>query len=227
MIGQAMLTVARLTPSHPVRNYLNGLRWDGQHRIDSWLTRYMGVAQSHYSNAVGSKWLISAVARVMRPGSKVDTALVLEGKQGIGKSRALRILGGDWFTDNLGDLREKDTLLQLAGKWIVELGELDAISRHESTQVKAFLSRQEDVYRVPFGRVSESFPRQCVFAGTTNSDTHLKDETGNRRWWPVRCQKIDLAALAQDRDQLWAEAFAMFKEGKNWYLDSELLTAEH
>lgn len=223
--AQAVQMVADEKRFHEVREYLNGLQWDGVPRLDEWLPLYCGVdvsqpEQARYARCVGSRWAISAVARMMAPGAKVDHVLILEGKQGAGKSTALKILGGQWFTDQLpDDLNGKDAALQLAGAWIVELSELDALRRSEASSIKAFITRTVDRYRPPYGqRVCET-PRQCVFAGTVNLDTYLKDETGNRRFWPVKVGEIATQHLQADRDQLWAEAVARYKAGEAWWLD--------
>ena len=209
-------------PFHPIREYLAGLRWDGEKRISRWLTTYLGVEWSEYTSAVGAKWLISAIARVMKPGCQVDTCLVLEGEQGIRKSSALRILAGDdWFTDQLSDLSNKDSSQDLNGKWIVEFSDLGQMSRAEAGVLKAFLSRRVDHYRQSYGRRTSDFPRQCCFAATTNKDNWAADETGGRRFWPVRCGEIDIAALARDRDQILAEALAEYNEDRHWWLEEE------
>jgi len=221
MVAEAVKVVAQRNAFHPVREYLDALQHDGKSRISSWLTGYLGAPATTYSAAVGAWWLISAVARIYRPGAKADHTPVLEGKQGIGKSTALKVLAGeDWFTDELGDLGNKDTAMQLHGRLIVELGELDALSKAEVSRVKAFLSRSSDKYRPPWGRRVIDVPRQNVFAGTTNQEAYLKDESGARRFWPVRCTKIDTAGLERDRHQLWAEAVAHYRDGKQWWPDS-------
>jgi len=151
---------------------------------------------------------------------------LLEGPQGIRKSSALRALTGDeWFTDHISDLGSKDSRIELHGKWILELGELEKVRRGELERVKAFLTARSDHFRVPYGRRAEDVPRTCVFAASTNSDTPFTDETGNRRFWPVRCGKLDIEALKRDRDQLWAEAFKRFEEGSVWWLDTDELNA--
>ena len=212
--------------THPVRAYLEGLRWDGVARIDMWLTSYLGVPVSAYSMAIGAKWLVSAVARIYEPGCQADHMLILEGPQGAKKSTALRTLAGAWFTDELPDLHSKDASLQLLGRWIVEVSELDAMTRADVSAVKAYTTRRYDIFRAPYGRVTQECPRQCVFAGTTNSDAYLRDETGARRFWPVRVGTIDIAALAAVRDQLWAETLARYRSGERWHIDSpEILAA--
>ena len=211
---------------HPVRDYLDRLVWDGTPRLASWLGTYLGAngeddGQRVYLREVGRCSLISAVARVYRPGCKVDTVPVLNGGQGVGKSSALEALVPDpaWYADELADLGTVDAAQGLAGKWIVELSELSAMRRSEIERVKAFLSRSTDHYRPSYGRRAIDAPRQCILFGTTNADVYLADVTGGRRFWPVQVGAIDLDALRRDRDQLWAEAVAAFKAGERWHLD--------
>jgi predicted P-loop ATPase len=226
--GQAVEAVAREHPFHPVRTYLSGLSWDGEHRLRSWLTDYLGVVPSPYAAAVGSRWLISAVARVFEPGCKADCCLILEGDQGIKKSTALRALAQPWFTDEIADLGSKDAALQTHGVWVIEIAELDSMSRSDVGKVKAFMSRATDRFRPPYGKRPIDSPRQCVFAGSVNHGTYLRDETGGRRFWPVTCKApvIDVDALAEVRDQLWAEAVALYYDGKPWWLDSVSLNRD-
>ena len=225
LVRRVIDAIARHNSFHPVRDYLNSLpAWDGIPRIGSWLIDYCGVNSGDanpniYARVVGEKFLISAVARVMEPGCKADHILVLEGEQGIGKSSAARILAGEWFTDQLGEMGSKDAAMQVRGVWIVELSELGTLGRAETAREKAFISQQSERFRLPYGHRLVHLPRQCVFIGTTNLDTWLKDETGGRRFWPVQCQQIDLTALQRDRDQLWAEALARFRAGVTWWLD--------
>jgi putative DNA primase/helicase len=210
---------------HPVRNYLQALQWDQRKRIDHWLIDYLGADSQpeEYLKAVGARFLISAVARIFEPGCQADSALVIEGRQGIYKSTALRILAGDeYFSDSLpADLSHKDARDHLRGKWIVELSELAQFKRAEIETVKAFISRRHEQYRPSYGRHEIKFPRQCVFAGTTNADEYLVDQTGNRRFWVVAAREIDLEALKRDRDQLWAEAVARYRAGDSWHLTGD------
>jgi predicted P-loop ATPase len=171
--------------------------------------------------------MISAVARVYHPGCKADCCLILEGPQGRGKSSALKELGGAWFTDDLPDLSTKDAPIQLLGTWILEVSELDAFSRADVSRVKAFMSRATDRFRPPFATRAEDHPRQCVFAGTTNSENgYLRDPTGGRRFWPVMVGDISLRTLAEARAQLWAEAVARYQRGEPWWLDTPEMEEE-
>ena len=242
----AVQLVAADHPHHPVRAYLDGLTWNGKNPLlDSWLHAYLGVkveevaknaseekkqaaeAKNAYVRQVGRKWLISAVARAYKPGCKVDHALILEGPQEAGKSSALAALMPDpaLFSDSLSDLGTKDSAQDLRGKWLIEIAELSAMKRPEVERVKGFISRAVDHYRPSYGRRSQDFPRQGIFGGTTNSDSYLGDETGGRRFWPVKVGAIDLVGLRKARDQIWAEAVAAYKAGENWWLGAEMKAA--
>ena len=218
--SQAVQTAARDHPFHPVKTYLQSLHWDGVERVNRWLSTYLGANDTDYSRAVGSRWLISAVARIFNPGAKADCCLILEGPQGIRKSTALRTLAGEYFTDELADLGSKDAAMQTRGVWIIELSELDGLGHGEVARIKAFISRTTDRYRPPYGMRLVESPRQCVFGGTVNHGSYLRDETGGRRFWPIVCGSIDSAALAKDRDQLWAETKVKFESGQVWWLET-------
>jgi putative DNA primase/helicase len=215
--------VAKRKSYHPVRDFLTATPWDGVDRLDNLLARYFGAEASPYASAIGRCTMVAAVARVMRPGCKVDTMLILEGEGGTFKSTALRVLAGDdWFTDAEIDPTNKDAALAIRGRWIVEMGELHALRKSEANQLKAWVSRQTDRQRDPFARRMCDHPRQSVFIGTTNQDHYLKDETGNRRYWPCRCGVVDVEALRADRAQLWAEALARFTAGEPWWLTADV-----
>ena len=218
--ADALYLVASQTIISPVRHFLEGLAWDGFPRVENWLVRYCGADQSELIAKVGTAWLVSAVARALEPGCKADCALVLEGKQGAGKSSILRALAGpDWFHDGLSDMHGKDASAALRGKWIIELPELSAMRRSDTEAVKAFLSRTEERYRPAYGRTEVIEPRRCVFAGTTNRNDYLTDDTGGRRFWPVTVGTIKLDELTADREQIWAEAVDLYRNGSNWWLD--------
>lgn len=222
--GQAVQVVARDNPFHPVRNYLERLKWDRTKRIDDWLVLYLGADPSDYVRAVGAKWLIGGVARIFRPGVKNDTCPILEGPQGSLKSTALRTLAGDdFFSDDIAELGSKDSVLQTRGAWIIELAELDSMTRGDVSRVKAFMSRQVDRIRPPYGRHVIAAARECIFVGTTNKETYLKDESGNRRFHPLKTGTIDISTLRRDRDQLWAEARERFRANDTWWLDTKAL----
>jgi putative DNA primase/helicase len=229
-VGRAVQAAARHNPFHQVRDYFDSLVWDGVPRVESWLQTYFHAEDSEYVRAIGPRYLISAVARIYRPGCKVDHLLVLEGPQGRQKSEALRTLAikDDWFTDRLSHLASKDAVLEIAGVLIVEIAEMDALTKATSSAIKAFLSRRRDRFRPPYGKHTISLPRQCVFAGTINPTAggYLKDPTGARRFWPVACRgMIDRDGLEGVRDQLWAEAVHRFKMGQLWWLETPQLEA--
>ena len=218
---EAVSVTASKNSFHPVKRYLEGLEWDGTPRLKHWLYLAMGVKISQYSEKVAKRWMIGAVARVMKPGAKVDNVLILEGIQGAGKSTALSILGGEWFMDTPFTLGDKEAFQMIRGKWIVELGELDAFNKADSTKAKQFFSASTDTFRESYGRRTADVPRQCVFAGTTNQEEYLKDTTGNRRYWPVVVTKVELEALREMRDQLWAEAVFCYQAGEPWWVSRD------
>ncbi len=224
--SEAVRIVARERDYNPLLNYLNELEWDGWARVDTWLVDYMGAEDSIYTRAVGRAWLISAVARAFQPGVKVDHALILEGPQGRGKSSALKALASPaWFTDYLSEnLGSKEASILCNGVWIVEFSELEGIIHQQSKveTVKAFLTRTDDRYRPPYARHAINLPRQCIFAATTNRETYMNDETGNRRFWPIKCGWIYPSRIERDRDQLWAEAVKLYLEGSPWWLNEEM-----
>ena len=219
--AEAVGTIAQETPFHPVRTYLRLRVWDGKQRVDSWLSVYLGAEANDYTHAVGRCWLISAIARAMIPGVQVDHLLLLLGIQGSGKSSGLRALfGADFFSDRLSPLGSKDSYVELQGVWCVELSELSAMRRSEIEATKSFLTARVDHVRLPYARRAQALPRQCVFCGTSNDQNPFSDPTGSRRFWPVRTGKIDIPALTRDRDQLWAEAVALFDAGEKWWFES-------
>ena len=217
---------------HDVRDYLAGLEWDGTRRLDAWLTMTFSCPSDDYHRAVASKLLIAAVRRVRKPGCKHDHLVVLEGPQGIGKSTAITILfGADWSTDQISDLSKKDAAIDLRGKWGVELPEIEHLIKTDVETVKAFLSRSVDHYRAPYEPSSGDVPRQCVLIGTTNATEYLRDATGNRRIWPVKCMSAestgaDLDWLRVSREQIWAEAAVREATGESIWLDNSAVREE-
>jgi predicted P-loop ATPase len=230
MVRELLASVAAANAYDPLREYLEALKWNGTPRIDAWLEDYLGAeGDPAYLRAVGPKWLLSAVARGYQPGCKVDTVLILEGPQGLLKSSALKTLGYRWFSDAPIDVGNKDSWALVGQRWIIEFGELETVRcAADVNALKSFLSRAEDQFRPPYGRVNLRSPRRAVFAGTTNSSEYLRnDPSGYRRFWPVKCTHIDLRTLMLDRDQLWAEAVVRYKAGEKWWLtEAEAAGAE-
>ncbi len=220
--------IARRNGSHPVRDYLDSLQWDGTPRVDCWLHTYGGAEDTPFVRAVGALFLVAAVRRIREPGCKFDEMLVLESPQGQLKSSALRVLAvrEDWFSDDLPLSADAKIIIErLHGCWIVEAADLNGMRKSEVEHLKSFLSRRIDRSRMAYGRITKVVPRQCIFVGTTNSDRYLRDNTGNRRFWPVRVGKFDLNALKFDRDQLWAEAAQREAAGESIRLDPALYVA--
>lgn len=219
-VGRVIHAASEKASFHPVKAYLDGLAWDGVARVARWLETYCGVIHDPYIERVGTWWLVSAVARVMEPGCKADHILVLEGPQGIGKSTAFKNLLPDegWWCDSELEIGSKDAYQKLQGRWLVELAELDGVTRRkEVTQLKAFITNATDKYRPPYGRVTVEVPRSCVFCGTVNESQYLKDSTGNRRFWPARAGRVQPELVARDRDQLWAETLRLYHAGQHWW----------
>jgi len=223
----------------PVRHYLEALPRMEKNTacefLETVLTQHLGLKKwgEHpetliYSKIVFRKWLISAVARALQPGCQADHVLILEGAQGAGKSTAIRKLCHDiYFGDTLPRLDTKDANDYVRGKWIIELAELSSVSKTEVEHVKAFITRTEEKFRPAYGRAEITYQRRCVFIGTTNRTDYLRDETGNRRFWPIKLEAVDVAAIQKDRDKIWAAAKALYDAGEQWWLtDAEALLAE-
>jgi predicted P-loop ATPase len=221
-VGSGIYLVGMNRSFHPVKQYLDLLNWDNTPRLNTWLSCCLGIEDNEYHKMVGRKFLLSMIARIYRPGCKVDYMMVLVGEQGKLKSMVASTLAGKWFSDNLPNLRfEKDAALHMNGKWLIEMGELAAIRKQDDEHIKTFIVRQFDKYRPPYGHVEVDEPRQCVFMGTTNKQDFLHDETGGRRYWPVEVVKIDIEWLKENRDQLFAEAKACFDKGEAWWPTAE------
>lgn len=226
-IGQVIKYLAGEHQVNPLRLCLQQVKWDGETRISTWLTEYMGVKPGEYTAVVGRKWLISAVARATSPGCQADHMLILEGVQGIGKSQALRILGGRFYSEYSGGVTgggtsHKDMVATIAGKIIVEMSELTSMRRADMEALKAVLTTTADDVRLSYERDPKTYPRTCVFAGSTNGvgQSYILDATGARRFWPVHvgeCGPVKIEALKKARDQLWAEAVHAHDSGEDWH----------
>ena len=225
-LEDALLMQAYRHKINPVRDYLDALTWDGTPRLEHWLKTYAGAQDNVYIKEAGKICLTAAVARIYEPGIKYDNLLVIEGDQGSGKSRFVEALGGAWFLDMAVKESDKDIVDEMRGAWIIEISELAGFSKKEVDWLKAFLSRRTDRCRLSYGRRSQDFPRQSIFIGTMNpsgDNSYLKDDTGNRRFWPVMTGRMDVEGLTKARDQLFAEAKALYHEKQKLYLDGVAL----
>lgn len=220
-VEEAMSAEAALRRFHPIRDWLATLKWDGKSRLGTWLHKVFGAPDDAYHAAIGAKFLIAAVRRVRQPGCKFDYMVVLEGDQGIGKSSAVKALfGEEYFSDAIPEeLASRDAALALLGVWVLEFAEIQHLIRNEVEVIKAFLSRSTDRYRPPYGKHYVERARQGVLIGTTNTTDYLRDTSGNRRIWPVRCQFAETEWLAEQREQMWAEAAAREASGESVWLD--------
>lgn len=221
LVVDGLSEVARRHSYNPIKDYLEQLVWDGEDRLDYWLDDVCGVARNLYTMGCARKMLIGAVARVMRPGCKLDTLPILIGPQGTLKSTLVRVLVDGKVSDTPAALGSKDSYLALKGAWVLELAELAAMTGREVERVKAFFSAPVDRYRPPYARLTEEHPRKCWFIGTTNDSEFLKDATGSRRFWPLVVAHVDITALKAIRDQLWAEAMHRWRAGEPWHLSEE------
>ena len=228
-INDMFVQVAMEHRTDDVRDYLEGLEWDEIPRVETLLVRYLKADDTPYTRAVTRKALVAAVARTMNPGCKFDSVLTLIGAQGIAKSMFVDILGGKWYNDSIQTFTGKEAQEQLRGSWLVEIPEVDRFStKFDSAIVKQFITRRDDIFRESYGHRTASHPRRCIFIATTNNPEFLVDATGNRRWWVVRCHAtskdrgVDMRELREDRDQVWAEAVALWRAGESLELDGAL-----
>lgn len=222
-ITNAITELSERNHFHPVREYLDNLIWDGEKRLDEWLAKTTGTDDNAYSRAVGSKYLMAAVARIYHPGIKFDNVLVFEGEENMGKSTIFRTLSNPWFTDSI-DLMQKDEKIieKMRGSWFLEVAEMFGVNDNNQERIKSFLTRQDDVHRLPYDRLSVRLKRQSVFCGSSNKLAYLFGEDGNRRFWPIKCEKIDIQWLKENRDQVFAEAKIRWQSGEVLYLNPEL-----
>lgn len=223
VVHNTMISAAHHNPFHPLQSYLGRLSWDGKERLTGAMTAFFGCENNDYARAVSRRFLIGSVARALSPGCKMDTMLILEGRQGLKKSTAVAELYHErWFTDELSDIGSKDAAMQMQGVWCIEVAELATMYRAESNRLKEWLTRRVDRFRPPYGRNLYHSPRQCVLVGTVNPEGgYLKDATGGRRFWPLRCGTIRVENITENRDQVWAEAVKAYNSGERWWFDSD------
>ncbi len=229
IVQKAIIRQAIYNRFDPIQDYFSELpTWDEKPRVDELLIKGMGVEDTPYTRKVSSKYLISLVARALKPGCKVDTMLILTGKQGRKKSTILEALVSvkntedrEHFTDQIENISNKDAKINLVGPWLLEFSELDALSKKDTATVKAFMVIKTDKYRLPYGRLDGLLKRRIVFAGTSNQAQVLRDSTGGRRFWPVEVGDLDVEYVRQNRDQLWAEAQHRYKQGEIWWFEGE------
>jgi putative DNA primase/helicase len=224
LICEAIILVAKERPVHRVRDYLRSLTWDGVPRLNGVATEVLGSEDTELNRTMCRKFLLSAVARVMEPGCKADTMLVLVGPQGAGKSTFCEALLPEptWFAETPVKLGDKDAYLALQGKWLYEVAEMEGFKGRNNAAAKAFLSAKVDRYRTPYGKLCQDHPRQLVLIGTSNSPEVLSDSTGGRRYWVLQVGKVDVERVVRDRDQLWAEALHHYDAGEQWWLPEHL-----
>lgn len=225
LVQDVLRQVVRTSSYDPLKEWLESLVWDGTPRVDSFFEQYFGATQDdpEYVRVISRRWLLSAVSRGLQPGEKVDTVLILEGRQGLRKSTAVETLFAPYFCDSKIDITNKDTWMLAGQYWGIELAELEALQGRQRETVKAFFSRRTDTFRPPYGKVNVTTPRRSVFVATTNSKEYLGlDPSGYRRFWPIACTQIDIEALRRDRDQILAEAVAIYRTGEqHWLTDEE------
>lgn len=219
ILDRAVKAVAQLNAFHSVVDWLEALEpWDGTERLPRLLSDVFETPQDPYHEHVGTGWLVSMIARVMQPGCKVDTMLVLEGKQGIGKGTALiELVGIDWHMEVTEAPGSREFSLSLRGSWLCEIGEMHSFTRSEIARVKQTVTTRQDKYRSPYDRYPQTHPRQSVFVGTSNDDQYLSDSTGGRRFLPVACQTVNAGYIRENRSQLFAEALQRYRDGFEWW----------
>ena len=219
LVQEALVEQGRTHEFSSVQVFLDTLAWDGEERLASLLSVGFGAAgDAAFLSEAGIKFAIGAVARIYEPGCKMDTMLVLTGKQGAGKSSGIALLASEkWCGDSPLQVGEKDGLMQLTGHWFYEISELDSFRKADSARIKAFLSSRVDTYRPPYGRNPIRHPRQTVLVGTTNEEQFLNDPSGSRRFVPVAVTQVNFAWIEENRDQVWAEAVVRYRRGEIWH----------
>jgi predicted P-loop ATPase len=217
LVASAVMHAARRAARNSLTDWLDGLTWDQTPRLEDWLSDTLGVARSEYSQSVAVNWPVSMVARAYVPGCKVDTMPVLEGRQGLSKSSFLEILGAPWYGSIPVAFGDKDFLQAIQGHWLVEIPDMTGFSKREHSQILATITIRNDIYRPAYGRYTVEHARTAIFAATSETDDYLQDTRGRRRYWPLRCTSIDLDALHAQREQIFAEAVARYRQGASWW----------
>jgi len=218
MVHDGISYFALTDKRHQVRDWLKSLVWDGEERLSAFSGDYLGAERSTSVDAFGKNFFVSMVKRAMRPGSQADHMVVLEGSQGIGKTRAMQVIGGAWYAEVGITADSEDFERQLQGKLLVEIAELNSFSKADQSRIKQIITKRVDRYREKYGRIAIDHPRSCVLVGTTNESEWIKDQTGGRRFWPIKCGRIDFEAIKRDREQLFAQAMVRLDEGDEGYL---------
>lgn len=216
-VFSGMIHYGKLHARNEPKEWIHSLKWDGKERIDRFFVDYLGTIDGAYAYAVSRNFWIGIIARIYNPGCMLRNMVILEGKQEAGKSTALAIIGGKWYMEAGTAITLKDFFVDLQGKLIVEISELDSFSKTDNSKIKRVISCKTDRYRAPYAKISEDHPRQCVFVGSTNEEHYLKDFTGGTRFWPIKCGSINLQTLREDRAQLFAEARTRYLTGEDWY----------
>lgn len=221
IVGESCFILAKHNSYNPVKQYIESEKWDGTPRLDSWLNAITGCVDNVYTRDVSAKMMIACVNRVYNPGCKFDHMVIFEGEQGIGKSTMIEELAGRWYLDTNFDNKDKDIIDAMRGSLIIEVGELAGMNKKDVNWMKSFITRKVDRVRLAYASRTKDFKRKSIFVGTYNpsgNNTYLNDDTGNRRFWPVECMKIDIPALKLIKRQLWAEAFN--RKSERYYIDN-------
>lgn len=221
IVGECCYLISQKKQYHPVKQYIESVKWDGTKRLFEWLNKSTGCVDNAYTQSLSEKFLIAAVNRVYNPGCKFDHMMILEGDQGIGKSTLVEELAGKFYLDTTFENKDKDLVDSIRRSLIVEFGELSGMTKKDVDWMKGFISRKVDRVRLPYAERTKDFARKCVFVGTYNpsgNNTYLRDDTGNRRFYPVECQKIDINYLKENKAQLWAEAYERYKNKETYYV---------
>ena len=226
ILEDAVTLAAHANRKNEPKDWIESLPWDGTYRCSEFLTKCFGASDDIYTKSASRNWWVAIAARIMSPGCKFDNMLVLESEQGKQKSTAFDILGGEWFMEAQEDVTRKDFFISLQGKLIVEVAELHSFSKADVYAIKRTVSCRNDRFRLPHGTYAQDFPRRCVFVGTTNELSYLDDQTGGRRFWPVKIKSANIALIHEWREQLFAEALSLFKNGEKWWIMPEVETKE-